>query len=52
MAALFFPRISATLSTVDHPKILKRIVRLGIDIISGLDYGTGEQWPEIARRLD
>jgi hypothetical protein len=34
---------------MDHPKILKRIVRLGTDIITGIEYGANEQWPEIAR---
>jgi hypothetical protein len=51
MAALFLPRIRATLSTVDEPKILKRIMRLGVDIISGIEYmqQMGNAWPEIAR---
>jgi hypothetical protein len=43
MAALFLPRIRATLSTVDEPKILKRIMRLGVDNISGIKYGANEQ---------
>jgi hypothetical protein len=50
MAALFLPRIRATLSSVDEPKILKRIMRLGVNIISGIEYmqQMSNAWPEIA----
>jgi hypothetical protein len=42
MAALLLPRIRATLSTVDEPKLLKKIMRLGVDIISGIEYAASE----------